>query len=168
MVYKSSSDPQSKLKSLNELREAIAAARQDGKTVVFANGCFDLIHVGHIRYLESARSQGDVLIVAINGDDSVSLLKGDGRPLQAASERAEILGSFDCVDYTLVFDSPTVDGILLELQPDIHAKGTDYTHDSIPERETVRSYGGKTAITGDPKSHSSRDMIESILTKYRS
>ena len=150
-----------------DLRALIASCRREGKTVVFANGCFDLIHVGHVRYLESARSQGDILVVAINSDASVNRLKGEGRPLQTETERAEILGSFDCVDYTVIFDALTVDGLLSELRPDIQVKGTDYRCESVPERDTVRAYGGKVAIAGDPKNHSSRDVIESILSKCR-
>ncbi len=167
MPFQSPDDARTKLKSAVELRSLVAACRHRGKKVVLANGCFDLIHVGHVRYLESARSQGDVLVVAINSDASVSRLKGEGRPLQTEAERAEILGSFDCVDYTVIFDQLTVDGLLSELRPDIHVKGTDYHPESVPERATVRAYGGKVAIAGDPKSHSSRDMIESILSKCR-
>ncbi len=149
------------------MRALISDYRRGGRTVVFANGCFDLIHVGHVRYLESARAKGDILVVAINSDASVRRLKGEGRPLQTETERAEILGSFGCVDHTVIFDAVTVDGLLSELRPDIQVKGTDYRCDSVPERATVRAYGGKVAIAGDPKSHSSRDMIESILSKCR-
>ena len=136
--------------------------------MVFANGCFDLIHVGHIRYLQNARSLGDILILGINRDRSVRLLKGEGRPLQNEEERAEILASLECVDYVLLFDAPTVDAILERLRPDFHAKGTDYTAESVPERETVRAYGGSVAITGDPKDHSSRDLIKTILARFHS
>jgi D-glycero-beta-D-manno-heptose 1-phosphate adenylyltransferase len=141
--------------------------RASGKKVVFANGCFDLLHAGHVRYLQNARALGDVLILGINSDASVAALKGKGRPLQTQADRAEILASLDCVDYVLLFDAPTVDGILKDLRPDIHAKGTDYTEESVPERETVRAYGGQVAITGDPKDHSTRDLIKTILTKSR-
>jgi len=161
-------DPLSKLKKTEELQGLIVAAQRESKIVVLANGCFDLIHVGHVRYLESARAQGDVLVVAINSDASVHSLKGMGRPLQSDAERAEILGSFECVDYTIIFGAPTVDGLLLQLRPDIQAKGTDYARETVPERETVRAYGGRVAITGDTKDHSSRDMIQNILAKCRS
>lgn len=156
-------DPESKVKALSQLQELVRRAKSAGRTVVFANGCFDLIHVGHIRYLQSARACGDMLIVGINSDTSVSTLKGAGRPLQSQSERAEILASLECVDYVVVFDSPTVDSFLLELRPDIHAKGSDYTSESVPERSTVESYGGQVAIVGDRKDHSTRDLIKSIL-----
>jgi rfaE bifunctional protein nucleotidyltransferase chain/domain len=139
-----------------------------GRTIVFANGCFDLIHTGHIRYLQHAKALGDVLILGVNSDASVAALKGDGRPLQPESERAEILASLDCVDYVLLFDAPTADGILRELKPDVHAKGTDYTEASVPERETVRAYGGRVSIAGDPKDHSTKDLIQTILSKFRS
>jgi D-glycero-beta-D-manno-heptose 1-phosphate adenylyltransferase len=157
--------PRSKLKSAAELGPLLAGARARGCKLVFANGCFDLIHVGHVRYLESAKSLGDLLVVAINSDSSIRALKGVGRPLQCQEDRAEIIASFRCVDYVVLFDDPTVSGLLLALHPDIHAKGTDYTAESVPERETVRSYGGRVAIVGDPKEHSSRDMIGTILEK---
>lgn len=161
-------DPLSKIQSLEEIKNAIRALRAAGQKIVFANGCFDLLHVGHIRYLQKARSLGDVLVLGINGDLSVAALKGKGRPLQPEQERAEILAALDCVDYILLFEAPTVDGILRELKPDIHAKGTDYTEDSVPERDTVRSYGGQVAIAGDPKDHSTRDLIRAILSKANS
>lgn len=160
--------PNPKLRTIEELAEITAQARAGGRTVVFANGCFDLIHVGHIRYLQNARSLGDILILGINSDRSVRLLKGEGRPLQNEEERAEILASLECVDYVLLFDAPTVDAILERLRPDFHAKGTDYTAESVPERETVRAYGGSVAITGDPKDHSSRDLIKTILARFHS
>lgn len=150
---------------MDELKDIVAMLRASGRRVVFANGCFDLIHVGHIRYLQNARAIGDVLILGINSDAGVTALKGKGRPLQTQAERAEILASLDCVDYVLLFDALTVDGVLSELRPDIHVKGTDYTEESVPERETVRSYGGQVAIAGDPKDHSTRDLIQTILSK---
>jgi rfaE bifunctional protein nucleotidyltransferase chain/domain len=158
-------DPKQKIKSIQELREITAAQRSSGKRIVFANGCFDLLHAGHIRYLESAKALGDLLMVGINSDACVSALKGPGRPLQPEADRAEILASMACVDYVLLFDAPTVDGILKELKPDVHAKGTDYTQENVPERETVLSYGGQVAIVGDPKNHSTRDLIQIILSK---
>ncbi|MCH8820269.1 MAG: adenylyltransferase/cytidyltransferase family protein [Acidobacteria bacterium] len=136
--------------------------RSDGKTVVFANGCFDLIHVGHIRYLEAARALGDLLVLGLNGDESVKLLKGPGRPTMNQEERAEILAAMECVDYVVLFDDPTAERLLQKLQPDIHAKGTDYTEDTVPERETVLAYGGSVKIAGDPKDHSSKDLLKQI------
>ena len=167
MNLHSSRAPQSKLKQIGELCSLVADTQHRGGIAVFANGCFDLVHVGHIRYLEGARALGDILIVGINSDHSVRTLKGAGRPLQTESERAEIVASFECVDYVLVFEDATVDRILLTLKPDIHAKGTDYTSESVPERATVHSYGGRVAIVGDAKAHSSRDMIASILDRFR-
>jgi rfaE bifunctional protein nucleotidyltransferase chain/domain len=157
----------SKTKTVAELRTLAERARAAGRKVVFGNGCFDLIHVGHIRYLQGARALGDLLVVGINSDASVRALKGDGRPLQPQDERAEIIASLECVDYLVVFDEPTVERLLLEIKPDIHAKGTDYTDESVPERDTVRSYGGRIAIVGDPKGHSSRDLITTILAKMK-
>jgi rfaE bifunctional protein nucleotidyltransferase chain/domain len=159
-------EPRHKIKSLQELKKLAQEYRSSGSKIVFANGCFDLIHAGHIRYLESAKALGNILIVGLNGDVSVAALKGAGRPLQPEAERAEILASMACVDYVLLFDAPTVDGILKELKPDVHAKGTDYTEKSVPERETVLAYGGQVAIAGDPKDHSTRDLIQKILTKF--
>jgi D-glycero-beta-D-manno-heptose 1-phosphate adenylyltransferase len=158
-------DPKYKIKSLEELQTIVPAIQVTGRKVVFANGCFDLIHAGHIRYLQNARALGDLLILGINSDASVAALKGAGRPLQSATDRAEILSSMDCVDYVLLFNTPTVDDILKVLKPDIHAKGTDYTEASVPERATVRSYGGRVAIVGDAKNHSTKDLIETILSK---
>ncbi len=154
-----------KIQSLEEIRETVKALRAAGRKVVFVNGCFDLLHVGHIRYLKSARALGDALILGLNSDASVTALKGKGRPLQPQEERAEILAALECVDYVLVFDAPTVDAVLRELRPDIHAKGTDYTEDNVPERDTVRAYGGRVAIAGDPKDHSTRDLIRTILSQ---
>ena len=161
-------DPKQKIKGIGELRKIVSQLRAQTRKSVFANGCFDLIHVGHIRYLQKAKELGDVLIVGVNQDSSVSMLKGEGRPLQPEAERAEIIASLDCVDYVLLFDAPTVDGILKELRPDVHAKGTDYTEESVPERETVRAYGGRVAIAGDPKDHSTRDLIQIILSRFHS
>jgi rfaE bifunctional protein nucleotidyltransferase chain/domain len=158
-------NPKQKLKSLRELKAIVSQARATGRRIVFANGCFDLLHAGHIRYLEAAKALGDLLIVGINGDRCVTALKGEGRPLQPEEERAEMIASMACVDYVLVFNAPTVDGILRELWPDVHAKGTDYTQESVPERETVLAYGGQVAIAGDPKDHSTRNLIQRILSK---
>jgi len=160
-------EPGGKIKAAPELAGIVSRLRAEGRRSVFANGCFDLLHAGHVRYLAAARALGDALIVGINSDASVRELKGEGRPLQPESERAEILAALACVDYVVVFDTPTVDPLLRELRPDIHAKGTDYTEESVPERETVLSYGGRVAIAGDPKSHATRDLIAVILSRFR-
>jgi rfaE bifunctional protein nucleotidyltransferase chain/domain len=141
---------------------AIAADRQAGKAIAFANGCFDLLHVGHVRYLQAAAAEGDALIVAINDDRSVLSLKGPGRPILPAADRAELVAALRGVDYVVVFPEPTVAPLLHALKPDVHCKGTDYTADTVPERETVRAYGGRVAIVGDPKDHSSRDLLARI------
>ncbi len=159
--------PVDKIKSLDDLKCLLATARANGCRVVLANGCFDLIHVGHVRYLDAARALGDLLVVAINGDKSVRTLKGEGRPLQREADRAVVVASFACVDYVVIFDDPTVDYILATLHPDFHAKGTDYAEDTVPERRTVLAYGGQTAIVGDSKSHSSRDLLARVLRNYR-
>jgi D-glycero-beta-D-manno-heptose 1-phosphate adenylyltransferase len=161
-------DLDSKIRTLPELKLLLHSARERGLKIAFANGCFDLIHVGHVRYLQGAKTRGDILVVALNSDASVSAIKGPRRPLQAEAARAEMIASMQCVDYVVIFDDPTVDNLLKELRPDVHAKGTDYTADSVPERETVRSYGGQVAIVGDSKAHSTRDLIEVILSKFRS
>jgi rfaE bifunctional protein nucleotidyltransferase chain/domain len=140
------------------------AARAAGRTVAFANGCFDILHVGHVRYLESAAREGDVLVVAINDDDSVKVLKGEGRPILAAEHRAELVAALRCVDFVVIFPEPTVAPLLEALHPDVHCKGTDYTADSVPERETVKAYGGRIAIVGDPKDHSTRDLLARIAS----
>jgi rfaE bifunctional protein nucleotidyltransferase chain/domain len=160
--------PERKIKPIKEIREAIGKLQAAGRKVVFANGCFDLLHVGHIRYLQSAGALGDMLIVGINRDASVTALKGRGRPLQPENERAEMIAALECVDYVLLFDALTVDAILRELQPDIHAKGTDYTPETVPERDTVLAYGGKVSIAGDPKDHATRDLIATIISRFRS
>ena len=158
-------DPRRKIQDVAGLRPRVAAAQAAGLKVVFGNGCFDLIHVGHVRYLQSAKALGDILVVGINDDASVGVLKGEGRPLQPQQERAEVIASMECVDYVVIFDAPTVAGLLLALKPDIHAKGTDYTIDNVPEREVVRAFGGRVAIAGDDKTHSSRDLVSAILLK---
>jgi rfaE bifunctional protein nucleotidyltransferase chain/domain len=146
-----------KVRSLNDLPQLLR-----GKTVVLANGCFDILHVGHVRYLEGARKLGDVLVVAINSDRSVRNIKGPERPILNESERAILVSALRCVDYVVVFDEPNVERVLEVLRPAIHAKGTDYTEDTVPERELVRAYGGQVRITGDPKDHSTRDVIRRI------
>jgi rfaE bifunctional protein nucleotidyltransferase chain/domain len=151
-----------KIRSLEEASAAVAAARSTGKSIVLANGCFDLIHAGHVRYLEGAAQEGDVLVVAVNSDRSVRGLKGPGRPLLPAEDRAEIVAALGCVDLVVIFDEPTVENVIRSLRPDVHAKGTDYTEDSVPESELVRSYGGRIAITGDVKTRSSTRLIEDL------
>ena len=142
--------------------EAAAAARASGRTIAFANGCFDILHVGHTRYLEASAREADLLVVAINDDDSVRALKGDGRPILTATDRAELVAALRCVDFVVVFPGLTVGPLLEALRPDVHCKGTDYTVDSVPERGIVESYGGRTAIVGDPKDHSTRDLLARI------
>jgi D-glycero-beta-D-manno-heptose 1-phosphate adenylyltransferase len=148
--------------SRKELISRVTTERAAGSTIILANGCFDLIHAGHIRYLNGAKELGGFLVVGLNSDRQVQHLKGSGRPYISESERAEIIASLRCVDVVTVFDEPTVDGLIDDLRPDIHAKGTDYTVDSVPERERVRAYGGRVAIVGDPKDHSSTDLIKTI------
>jgi rfaE bifunctional protein nucleotidyltransferase chain/domain len=142
------------------------AWRAEGKRIVLANGCFDLLHVGHVRYLEAARALGDALLVALNSDASVRRLKGPGRPVMRQEERAEILAALRSVDAVMVFDEDTADGLVRLLRPDVQAKGTDYTEDSVPERRTVEGLGGRVAIAGDPKDHSTRDLIAAILERF--
>jgi rfaE bifunctional protein nucleotidyltransferase chain/domain len=154
-----------KLLSLEALEPVVAALKTSGKTVVFANGCFDLLHVGHIRYLQGARQLGDALVVGLNSDESVRRLKGPQRPLMPEDERAEILAAIACVDYVVIFQESTVERLLSVLKPDIQCKGTDYTEETVPEREVVRSFGGRVAIVGDPKDHSTRDLIRDILSR---
>jgi rfaE bifunctional protein nucleotidyltransferase chain/domain len=148
--------------SRGELIAEVVADRAAGRTVAFANGCFDLLHVGHVRYLEAAAREADRLVVAINDDRSVAALKGPNRPLLSESDRAELVAALRGVDYVVIFPEPTVTPLLLALKPDVHCKGTDYTVDTVPERETVRSYGGRIAIVGDPKDHSTRDLLTRI------
>ena len=148
--------------SETELVDAIAHERAAGRTIAFANGCFDLLHVGHVRYLAGAAAEGDRLIVAVNDDRSVERLKGAGRPILPASDRAELVAALRGVDYVVVFADENVERLLLLLKPDVHCKGTDYTPDTVPERETVIGYGGRVAIVGDPKDHSTRDLLARI------
>jgi D-glycero-beta-D-manno-heptose 1-phosphate adenylyltransferase len=145
-----------------ELVAAVTRDRAEGRSIAFANGCFDLLHVGHIRYLHGAAAQADRLIVAVNDDRSVSGLKGAGRPILAEKDRAELVAALRGVDYVILFGDPTVERLLRLVKPDVHCKGTDYTVESVPERAVVRSYGGRTAIVGDQKSHATRDLIARI------
>ena len=146
----------------NRLIARVAIARKGGARVVFANGCFDILHVGHVRYLEAARGLGDLLVVGVNGDEQVRRLKGEGRPFVPERERAEVIAALRAVDYVTVFHEPTVTELLLALRPDVHAKGTDYTEESVPERDVVRSFGGRVQIVGDSKDHSSTEMLRKV------
>ena len=151
-----------KLKTLPQLKKIVAAARRKGESVVLGNGCFDLIHLGHIRYLRDSRRKGDLLIVALNSDSSVRRLKGRGRPILDQKERAEILASFSFVDFLTIFRELNVQKILYALKPDIHVKGSDYTPDTVPEKDAVRAVGGRVAIAGGPKVRATRDVIRQI------
>jgi len=148
--------------SREELLAAVSADRAAGRSIAFANGCFDLLHVGHVRYLQAAAREAARLVVAINDDRMVRLLKGEGRPILAEHDRAELVAAVRGVDYVTIFSEPTVAKLLLELRPDVHCKGTDYTRETVPERETVAAYGGRIAIVGDPKDHSTRDLLSRI------
>lgn len=147
------------VKDHTELKRIVDKAQKEGKVVVLTNGCFDLIHVGHVRYLQAAKAEGDVLIVALNDDESVRKFKRSNGPLLPEDERAEVAAAFEGVDYVTLFSEPTADAILDLLRPDVHAKGTDYTQETVPERETVLAYRGRIAIVGDPKTHSSSDLL---------
>jgi len=145
-----------------ELRRRVAEWRRAGECIVLANGCFDLLHVGHVRYLQAAKQLGGRLVVGVNADASVERLKGPGRPVVPAEERAELLAALECVDAVVIFPEPDVRALITELRPDIHAKGTDYTVESVPEREVVLAYGGRVAIVGDAKNHSVSSMLEQM------
>lgn len=145
-----------------DLVQLVAHDRAAGLKVAFANGCFDLLHVGHVRYLEAARREGDRLVVAVNADASVRGLKGPGQPIMPDAARAELVAALRAVDYVVVFADRTVERLLLLLTPDVHCKGTDYTIDTVPEREVVRRYGGRVAVVGDPKDHSTRDLLSRL------
>lgn len=140
----------------------VAIERREGKRIVLANGCFDLFHVGHIRYLAGAKELGDVLIVGVNSDKQVTRLKGENRPFMPANERAEIISALRFVDFVTIFDEPTVIELVRLIKPDFHAKGTDYTPENVPEREIVKHYGGQVVIVGDPKDHSSTELISKV------
>jgi D-glycero-beta-D-manno-heptose 1-phosphate adenylyltransferase len=146
----------------SELVDAVARDRAAGKTIAFANGCFDLLHVGHVRYLQAAAAEGDRLVVAVNDDRSVAALKGVGRPILGAADRAELVAALRGVDYVVVFSDDTVERLLLLVRPDVHCKGTDYTIDTVPERAVVAGYGGRTAIVGDAKQHATRELLKRI------
>jgi len=145
----------------DRLVDLVRADRRQGRTIAFANGCFDLVHAGHIRYLQAAALEADRLVVAVN-DDPVAATKGPGRPILSAADRAEVVAALRGVDYVTIFPEPTVTPLLELLRPDVHCKGTDYTVESVPERDTVLRYGGRIAIVGDPKDHSTRDLLARI------
>lgn len=156
-------DATSRILDRNRLIARVAIARKNGARVVLANGCFDLLHVGHVRYFEGARALGDLLIVGINSDEQVRALKGEGRPFMPERERAEIVASFRAVDIVTIFPESTVEELIRAIRPDVHAKGTDYTEETVPERDVVRSYGGRVAIVGDPKDHSTTETIRTVM-----
>jgi rfaE bifunctional protein nucleotidyltransferase chain/domain len=159
---------ESKILSRNELRQQVERWRRSGESITLANGNFDLLHVGHVRYLGAAKALGGKLVVAVNSDDSVRALKGEGRPLMPGHERAEILAALASVDAVVIFPELDVRAIIREIRPDIHAKGTDYTADSVPERDTLAEYGGRVAIVGDSKDHSTSEIIRSRLSPRKS
>jgi rfaE bifunctional protein nucleotidyltransferase chain/domain len=158
----------SKILSREALKQLAAEWRGRGEPIILANGCFDLLHVGHVRYLRAAKALGGRLIVAINSDDSVHALKGEGRPLMPAQERAEILSAFEDVDAVVIFRERDVRALVREIRPDIQAKGTDYTADSVPERDVVVECGGRVEIVGDPKDHSASEIIRARLQPRQS
>ena len=149
------------------LLESIARDRAAGRSIAFANGCFDLLHVGHVRYLRAASGEADRLVVAVNDDRSVCALKGPGQPILPAADRAELVDAVRGVSYVVIFDDATVERLLGLIKPDVHCKGTDYTPDTVPERDVVRAYGGRIAIVGDPKTHATRDLIARIRAGAR-
>jgi rfaE bifunctional protein nucleotidyltransferase chain/domain len=151
--------------SESDLIDAVARDRASGRTIAFANGCFDLLHVGHVRYLQGAAAEADRLVVAVNDDRSVAALKGEGRPILPASDRAELVAALRGVDYVVIFGDPTVERLLQIIRPDVHCKGTDYTVDTVPERAVVQAYGGRTAIVGDPKNHATRELLARIADR---
>ncbi|HEY7514468.1 MAG TPA: adenylyltransferase/cytidyltransferase family protein [Vicinamibacteria bacterium] len=148
-----------KIGALEEVAARVEEARRAGKTVALANGCFDVLHVGHVRYLEGAKAEADVLVVGVNADDSVRRLKGAGRPVQPAEDRALLVAALRSVDHVVVFAEDDVNALLLALRPDVHCKGTDYTPETVPERDVVRSYGGRVAIVGDRKDHDTSALL---------
>ncbi len=152
----------SKIVSREQLRDLLAERQRAGAKVVFANGCFDTLHVGHVRYLEAARREGDILAVAVNSDSSVCNLKGPGRPILPESARAELVAALRAVDYVVLFSEPSVESLLEFLRPAVHAKGTDYTAETVPERATAARLGIRVAIVGDPKAHSTRNFLDSV------
>jgi D-glycero-beta-D-manno-heptose 1-phosphate adenylyltransferase len=152
----------SKIVERKWLRGKLAEDKQRGQRIVFANGCFDALHVGHVRYLEGARREGDILVVGVNADSGVRALKGPGRPILDEKARARLVAALRAVDYVVLFDEPSVESLLEELRPDVHAKGTDYTLETVPERATAARLAIQVAIVGDPKDHSTRELLESV------
>src|SRR6266403_4139829 len=152
----------SKIIALDPLREKLTEHKRHGRRIVFANGCFDALHVGHIRYLEGARREGDVLVVGVNADSGVCSLKGPGRPILDENARARLVAALHCVDYVVLFAEANVEALLEELRPDVHAKGTDYTLETVPERAVAKRLGIRVAIVGDPKDHSTKELLDSI------
>jgi rfaE bifunctional protein nucleotidyltransferase chain/domain len=155
-------EARSKIGSLGEVASRVAEARAAGRTVALANGCFDVLHVGHVRYLQGARAEADVLVVGVNGDESVRRLKGEGRPVLPAHDRALLVAALRAVDHVVVFPGDDVTELVRALRPDVHCKGTDYTVDTVPEREVVRACGGRVAIVGDPKDHDTRALLARV------
>lgn len=151
-----------KVASIEAVAAALARERAAGRTIALANGLFDILHVGHLRYLEGARREADILVVAVNSDASARALKGPTRPVVPQDERAELVAGFACVDHVLVFDGPTVEPVLRRLRPDVHCKGTDYSVETVPEREVASEMGIRIAIVGDPKDHATREIIERV------
>lgn len=152
----------SKIVARDVLREKLAEHQRQGRSIVFANGCFDTLHVGHIRYLEGARREGEILVVGVNADSSVCHLKGPGRPILNENARAQLVAALRSVDYVVLFAEPNVETLLEELRPDVHAKGTDYSADTVPERAIAERLGIRVAIVGDPKDHSTRELLASV------
>ena len=155
-----------KILSLDQLRPRLDAERRSGRRIVLANGCFDVLHVGHIRYLEGARREGGLLVVAVNSDSGVCALKGPGRPILPGVARAELVAALAAVDFVVLFDDLTVEPLLEALRPDVHAKGTDYTKDTVPEREVAARLGIRVAIVGDPKHHSTRELLSRVRDSH--
>jgi rfaE bifunctional protein nucleotidyltransferase chain/domain len=155
-------EAKSKIVGRSALKGLLAEQKNHGKFIVFSNGCFDTLHVGHVRYLEGARREGDVLVVGVNADSTVGKLKGSGRPILDENSRAQLVAALRCVDYVVLFAEPNVESLLEELRPDVHAKGTDYTAETVPERAVAERLGIRVAIVGDPKDHSTRDMLDAI------
>jgi D-glycero-beta-D-manno-heptose 1-phosphate adenylyltransferase len=159
-------DTREKIVSREGLHDILEEHRRAGRKIVFANGVFDLLHVGHVRYLQAAHAEGDLLVVGINSDASTRKLKGDGRPILTERARATLVAALRAVDYVVIFDELDVNSLLRELQPDVHAKGTDYTRDTVPERELAAMLGIRVAIVGDPKQHSTRDLLARLRHQY--
>jgi D-glycero-beta-D-manno-heptose 1-phosphate adenylyltransferase len=159
-------DTREKILSRDGLHAVLDEHRRSGRKIVFANGVFDLLHAGHVRYLQSARAEGDLLVVGINSDSSTRRLKGEERPILTERGRASLVAALAAVDYVVIFDEPDVNSLLRELQPDVHAKGTDYTPDTVPERELARLLGIRVAIVGDPKRHSTRDLLARVRRRH--